>query len=149
MVSVILVGMLVTPITGNNMADQEVKTEMPWEKSWIMKKVQPLVDAVAEAKSGTMPWERQWKEKEAKPVAVNPAVQATGRSYNQQKDLASIAANTTEENRSGARIEPASVKARRVEQDVLEIKSEMSKTKDPKILSILQTELKKRTKNAS
>jgi len=49
------------------MAEQETKAEMPWEKSWIMKKVQPLVDAVADAKNGTMPWERQWKERATQP----------------------------------------------------------------------------------
>jgi len=141
-----LVVMLMILATGNNMAEQEVKTEMPWEKSWIMKKVQPLVDAVADAKKGTIPWERQWSEKEVKAKAVNPATQTAGKSYKLDKDLPSLLGNTPEENRMGARIEPTSVKSRRVEQDILSIKAEMAKTKDPNILSVLQNELKKRTR---
>jgi hypothetical protein len=69
--------------------------------------------------------------------------QPVGGSYKLEKDLPATAANTPSENASAARREPPEVKANRVAQDIIAIKSEIKKATDPETKRILENELRK------
>ena len=115
---------------------------MPWPETWELKPRQALKEVIEKAttalegvKTGKMPWDMDWKEKPRK-EAPKPVPMASPTKVN---------VRTEADMRKAMIINPNEVQpdTRSAESNLAEIDAELSKTKDPLIIKVLNEERKK------